>query len=168
MARMDETGDPSEADLDQIQRLVDHINTLVASAARYDLREQRNPGPEIGGGSRSLLINLYRTSMEWLPPGPVRDSVTEVLTSRDMPVPDPLRVSDELDLLDAVIGELQRVAERLLRTTQQGRRSTSLDLPGGSHPPRDQDRSGPSTGQYREKRASRPSSFPVSMLADYF
>src|SRR5215471_17181647 len=110
MARTDETGDASGADLDQIERLVDHIKTLLGLIDRYQQRESLKPGSQITGGSRSLLINLYRTSIKWLPPGDVADSVTEVLTSRDVQGPQRLMLSDELDLLIAVVSELQEVA----------------------------------------------------------
>src|SRR5215467_1386025 len=120
MARRDEAGGASGADLDEIERLTDHINTMVDLVDRYDQREQRNPVPEIGGGSLSLLINLYRASLEWLPSGVVRDSVIEVLTSREMADPEPLMVSDQIDTLVSVTRALQRVAKKLLRNARRG------------------------------------------------
>jgi hypothetical protein len=168
MARTDETGGASGADLDQITQLADHIKALIALIERYEQRERLKPKSEIAGGSLSLLINLYRTSIEWLPPGAVADSVTEVLTSRDMHGPDRLILSDELDLLTAVVGQLQGVASKLLKQWQLGqRRSAAFDTPRGSHPQRDQDQSSPSSQQYREKRASNPRSIVRTVLADY-
>src|SRR6266446_5474983 len=160
MTETDESrGDP---DIDELVRLVIQVNTL---ARRYRHREETGSEPEIAGGSRSLLVNLYRSALRWLPRGPVADSVTELLAGRDvqeLPIsmedgePDRLMVSNELDLLEGVVQELQGVAERLLNQAHPGQASAgqlrdrySSRQFGGEQP-------GPST--LRNRRMSVPRS----------
>jgi hypothetical protein len=182
---MAEAGEPpthSDADIGQLTRLLVQVNDLVV---RYRHRETLRPEAEIAGGSRSLLINLHRAALVWLPPGPVADSVTELLTERDVQLPPQpvsdsptslstdvdlrgsgrLILADELDLLEAVLQELKVIASSML-----GDHVSEVELPpalGGplprSYPPPalEEGPSGPSTPQKRERHCAQPSIGPA-------
>lgn len=176
MGDADQPRDGSGADVDQLKGLLIQVNRLVL---RYRRREAIKPEAEIAGGSRALLINLHRAALEWLPAGPVKESVTELLSDRDVqspprpisateaeladtdvPGPEPLMLSNELDLLEAVVQELEAVAEELLGddAAEVEPRPTSTSQRGSSPASVwDEGPSGPSTPQNRKRHDARPS-----------
>jgi hypothetical protein len=176
---VDDAGGPSDGsggDLRQLDRLLVRVNRLVL---RYQQREALRPDAEIAGGSRSLLINLLNAALEWLPTGPVRSSVTEFLADRDVqspprlvsdletqladpgaPAPDPLMLANELDLLDAVLQELEAEREeRFGNDSPEGQFGPDSANQGGNYPPStwDEGPSGPSTPQNRRRHDHRSS-----------
>jgi hypothetical protein len=151
---------------EQLDHLIAQVNRLVL---RYQQREASRPEDTLAGGSRSVLTNLLRDAEEWLATGAIKDSVVDVVQRRKDAPPEPLRVSDELDLLQAVAYELEAVAKKLhIHHPLAGSPSevpTDPPLSTQYHSGMwDEGPSGPTLPQHHRKQARRKSQDGISTM----